>query len=393
MKKAYLFIAAMCCAMMVNAAGLGTSITVCDSLHTNYADGRKYKAEYTYNNAGQEIKSISSEWETDKWVPYFKTESAYSPTGKIKEATNYLWNTTADDWKPGKQELTTYDAKDSITSYTESYWNESKNYFEPEDRVEYFYNGNGQLVKEQVSYWNSTSEALESFSRTEYTYDAEGRLKTEILDYYYSGWYHSDSTVNIYDTKGRLTEINKYKWNSGVWEESIHSECYYTGHNDLSTKTTWQKYSGAWVPTKYHEYSYDSQYRLTGRDEYDWDSSTTPGSWKISYKNERTYDAKGNQTSIIEYRTNSGVFSEETKIEYTYDDDNNMLTCTNYSWISGAWELYCVQERFYHQMTVGFEQVNSEEVRGKSLKVIRNGVMYILRGEEVYSINGLKVRD
>ncbi len=70
-----------------------------------------------------------------------------------------------------------------------------------------------------------------------------------------------------------------------------------------------------------------------------------------------------------------------------------MLTCTNYSWISGAWELYCVQERFYHQMTVGFEQVNSEEVRGKSLKVIRNGVMYILRGEEVYSINGLKVRD
>ena len=392
MKKTYLFIAVTCCAMMVNAAGLGTSITVCDSLHTNYADGRKYKVEYTYNNAGQEIKSISSQWETDKWVPYFKTESAYSPTGKIKEATNYLWNTTADDWKPGKQELTTYDAKDSITSYTESYWNESKNYFEPEDRVEYFYNGNGQLVKEQVYYWNSTSEALESFSRTEYTYDAEGRLKTEILDYYYSGWYHSDSTVNIYDTKGRLAEINKYKWNSGVWEESKHSECYYTGHNDLSTKTTWQKYSGAWVPTKYHEYSYDSQYRLTGRDEYDWDSSTTPGSWKIFYKNERTYDAKGNQTSIIEYRTKSDVLTEDTKIEYTYDDDNNMLTNTNYSWKSGAWELYCVQERFYSPLIVtSCEQIKGLDRNIQTKKIIRNGVMYILRDDEVYSIHGVKL--
>ena len=392
MKKTYLFIAATCCAMMVNAAGLGTSITVCDSLHTNYADGRKYKVEYTYNNAGQEIKSISSEWKTDKWVPYFKTESAYSPTGKIKEATNYFWNTTANDWKPDTQELTTYDAKDSITSYTESYWNESKNYFEPEDRVEYFYNGNGQLVKEQVYYWNSTSEALESFSRTAYTYDAEGRLKTEILDYYYSEWYHSDSTVNIYDTKGRLTEINKYKWNSGVWEEREHSECYYTGHNDLSSKTTWQKYSGAWVPTKYHEYLYDSQYRLTGRDEYNWDSSTTPGSWKISYKNERTYDAKGNQTSIIEYRTKSGVFSEETKIEYTYDDDNNMLTCTRYSWISGAWELYLTQERFYSPLIVtSCEQIKGLDRNIQTKKIIRNGVMYILRDDEVYSIHGVKL--
>ncbi len=392
MKKTYLFIALTCCAMMVNATGLGISITVCDSLHTNYADGRKYKTEYTYNNAGQEIKSISSEWKTDKWVPYLKTESAYSPTGKIKEATNYLWNTTANDWKPGKQELTTYDAKDSITSYTELYWNESKNYFEPEDRVEYFYNGNGQLVKEQVYSWNSTSEALESFSRTEYTYDAEGRLKTEILDYCYSGWYHSDSTVNIYDTKGRLTEINKYKWNSGVWEESIHSECYYTGHNDLSTKTTWQKYSGDWVPTKYHEYSYDSQYRLTGRDEYDWDSSTTPGSWKIFYKNERTYDAKGNLTSIIEYRTKSDVLTEDTKIEYTYDDDNNMLTNTNYNWKSGAWELYCVQERFYSPLIVtSCEQIKGLDRNIQTKKIIRNGVMYILRDDEVYSIHGMKL--
>ena len=393
MKKGLLMIAAVCCAMMVNAAGLGTRVWVCDSLHTDYASGTKYKVEYTYDDAGQEIKQISSEWKTDKWVPYSKTESVYSSTGKIKEATNYFWNTTANDWKPDKQELTTYDAKDSITSYTESYWNESKNYFEPEDRVEYFYNGNGQLVKKQVYYWNSTSEALESFSRTEYTYDAEGRLKTEILDYYYSGWYHSDSTVNTYDTKGRLTEIDEFKWKSGVWEESKHTEQTYTGHNDISTSNKWEWISGAWVPTVYQQYSYDTEYRLLGRDEYHWDSSTDPESWKIFYKNERTYDAKGNLTSLIEYRTKSDVLTEDTKIEYTYDDDNNMLTNTNYNWKSGAWELYCVQECFYHQMTVGFEQVNSEEVRGKSLKVIRNGVMYILRGEEVYSINGLKVRD
>ena len=393
MKKIWTLVAAMCCAMMVNAAGLGTRVWVCDSLHTDYASGTKYKVEYTYDDAGQEIKQISSEWKTDKWVPYSKTESVYSSTGKIKELTGYTWNATDNVWKPNWQELMTFDTKDSLMSFTKLSWNEDKRYFEPEVKSEFYYNEKGQRVTEYIYSWNITAGMLEPYSKMEYSYDADGRLKDCIYDLYYSGWNHSDKTVYTYDTKGRLTEIDEFKWNSGTWDNNKHTEQTYTGNNDISTSNKWEWISGAWVPTVYQQYSYDTEYRLLGRDEYHWDSSTPPGSWKIFYKNERTYGAKGNLTSIIEYRTKSNVLTEDAKIEYTYDDDNNMLTNTNYNWKSGAWELYCVQERFYHQMTVGFEQVNSEDVRGKSLKVIRNGVMYILRGEEVYSINGLKVRD
>ena len=76
----------------------------------------------------------------------------------------------------------------------------------------------------------------------------------------------------------------------------------------------------------------------------------------------------------------------------TYDDDNNMLTCTNYSWISGVWELYFTQERFYGPLIVtSCEQIKGLDRNIQTKKIIRNGVMYILRDDEVYSIHGMKL--
>ena len=114
-------------------------------------------------------------------------------------------------------------------------------------------------------------------------------------------------------------------------------------------------------------------------------------------KTEYAYDAQGNLVLSIGYRwnktTSTWVENYNKKYEYTYDEMGNRTSKTEYykDAESMDWSLRSHAEYYYHNFDTSVPEIGSEP-SSKSVKLLHNGQIFILRGDRTYTITGQEVR-
>ena len=148
------------------------------SLYLNPDDTFKSKYEYTYDEKGNELSIISSEYENNAWVYNYKYEYTYDANGKKTTETYSKYKNNA--WVYTLKFESTYNEKGNILTQSNSiYKNNAWVYM---DKSEYTYDANGKMLKSIHSEY--IIDEWVYIYKSEYTYDDDGNHLT-ITNYEY----------------------------------------------------------------------------------------------------------------------------------------------------------------------------------------------------------------
>lgn len=186
-------------------------------------------------------------------------------------------------------------------------------------KTEYNYNAEG-LVEEEIHYeWTDSTQTWNYVSKTEFSYNANGGLISETTYFYDNSW--------IPDYKREYTfDVNTYLI------EEIHSN--------------WSSIQNNWEYAEKTEYDNDNDGKPLEVIKHFWNS----GSWGKYYKIESVYDNNENLITYTEYVAGgmSNWLNHQQTI-YTYNSDNKLLTASSSYWDTGieTWMLTFLEERSY----------------------------------------------
>jgi hypothetical protein len=319
--------------------------------------------EYEYNEYGNEIKSIYTNYDEDGTATVKQYISEYDGSNNLLKSTLYTEDGTAlpdceyEYYDSGKlKSETSYykGVKDQYCEYDENGNETLIIYYDDngvdEDKTIYEYDQNGNKIKETITY-----KDYEEISTYEYdsdnnlihkvhyedgnisydtTYDSYGN-ETRDISY---GEYGSDwSYVNEYDSNGNLIKYTSYKTDN--LDEPKYYDIYtYDANNNRILCESYR--AGSDSPTQIIEYEY----------EYDADNNLIRKLTKyddILYRfEEYAYDLSGNVIKKQRQQYNDdGTVDEDTfeLYESTYDSNGNEIEWIAYN-VDGTIDLKCEYE-------------------------------------------------
>ena len=265
-------------------------------------DGLDYysKAEFTYNENSQLIKSLEYVWDVSltEWIPLTLIEKVYENEVLVHRS-NKKYNTITQSW---------------ITEVTHDY------YFD--------INGYDSLsIATQWSYLDS------AYSQTKYEYKVD--TLGNILERIYStqdtlgNWQEFDKITSEYDDYGnKISEID-FNWNSIElsWTPNRKNEMEFNSNNQetLMVEFKWDKTLNDWIYFRKSEREYNSSDLLYSSIILMWDN--TLSEWINRSKTTYEYDTYNNLTLESEYDwTDADSWWLDGKIEYFYSE---FITNTN----------------------------------------------------------------
>lgn len=205
----------------------------------------------------------------------------------------------------------------------------------------YEYNERGLQTKLVSCIWDYTHSVWQKSSMTEMTYDRLGR---RISDSHYF-WtdnriYPSYKTENSYDTNSYLISAIVSYWNpdSNNWApgDKINFTLLHNGKTSSQNTLYWR--GDQWINGSKIDYTYDSTGDKLLRELHSqWDSTNT---WRISGKNEHSFDDKGNELSVIsyEYLKKDSTWKPIQKTESKYNAEYRAVRREGSSWKNGQWQ-------------------------------------------------------
>ena len=203
--------------------------------------------------------------------------------------------------------------------------------------------------------------------RNKYVYDANGWRLSELKENYYPDddkWMKSDSIAYKYDENGNCIEEISFWVNSG-----------------------------AWVPSRKIISTYDDDDQLVGQEDmyYDIDKSAFVSDSRNKYE----YNTSGKLVLHLTdyYDVTETKWVPSMKEEYAYNMYGEVSIYQNYSYDSTAetYELNTTVTYYYHVEVVPTSLRNTEDKYTKTMKVIRNGQLLIIRDGVTYNLQGARV--
>ncbi len=253
---------------------------------------------YTYDDAGNMLTSIYQIYDdsTQQWVNHEKSENTYNSEGDQLSELILMWE-------------------------EEEYWLE--NYM-----IEYSYDANGNVLEELVYY--NYSDSLELSSRTRYIYNTSGQLTERYDDSWIDSsgtWLESAKSVLSYDVNGNNTGYIQHYWYTDAWDPSHQIEMDYDDQNRL-TEEIYSYWTGSeWSATTRYTTEYGESPDPVTRINHYWDSYTTHD-WVASYKEDYSYDSKGNLVRTLSSNWDAAwveTSKYETVFDTTYDYEDLIL--------------------------------------------------------------------
>lgn len=266
------------------------------------------------------------------------------------------------------------------------------------------YDSRGNIIK--ISEWQWLNGEFKFVNYVDYTYDEQDRITSRTNYNLFGGNFELGGIYTYsYDAQGHhiLTELEM----GGIVEQKIE----YTYENGLLKEEIWYwREQMQYVPTERIRYTYDANNRLLQKlDEFYED-----GIYTTYRRHEYTYSEAGNCTSHIAYDgsdfvTEKRLYSytdmlrSETLIPYTPEEvvrpidtewNVNVYAREEYWALDANYRLQHICDYTYEYIGIDESAVDDVimEQNEKVRKIMIDGRFYIERGNEMYDLNGRRVR-
>lgn len=204
----------------------------------------------------------------------------------------------------------TYDLNKNRLSLLQKYWVPSTSLWKLQFKNSYTYDVNNNQTSFLSQNWNSNTSAWVNDSYTKFIYDINNNKILDTSTTWNSVTGHWDnSSMNIYtydSSKNRLS--HQYKsWNGSQWNTGDSVTYTYDSNNLLLLSVTYRWLGNSWIFRNKSDYYYNSQHYNTSKLQSGWNSQNSQWENGLNYV-------------------------------YTYDTSGNMVSISNQSWVSSAWQ-------------------------------------------------------
>lgn len=306
------------------------------------------KVVYEYNAENLQTQRNVYVWQSDAWVNSSKKTTIWNTSYHSIDMW-YIWDNSDNVWNPDSRLEWDRNAF-GVTNYTYyTLYDEANEFYEGYEKYEKSYDANGDLLNHIQYEWHESSQTWGLNWKHDYNYNVENNLTSDSSFHYSSGWnlytwsnytYNADNQLSIclgfyvlpnlndykieyiYMENGKLSFINKYKWDDAneIWINSSKVEYDYDSNENqiLYLKQNWDNTNELWLNVEKEEDTYDQYTNQTSHAEYEWNA--TEEYWysddpKIVYEFFNSSSRSLNTEGIV----------IRSKSEYWMDDNHNWL--------------------------------------------------------------------
>lgn len=211
-----------------------------------------------------------------------------------------------------------------------------------------------------------------------------------------------DSTVNIasgdkyefsYNNLGHNISSVNYTWSNPLMKYEKSSKHEYTynvkGYCSLDQTFIWDKTLSQWLIRDKVEQSYDENNQILLSNKYEWNKTDSKWDFIIKTDFQNTYDSKERLISVIKYMNNKEG-STQTKSEYSYNENENLSSIINYTWVSYAWNEF-VKEGFAYDAQGNLTTITTFSWRTTPPKDWVTGSVFELKYNNEFTFNQLLI--
>lgn len=385
-KSIFLAVLAFCAVSFSMANELGAApVAVLDS--TVYDGiGGKTKEAYVRDEKGRLTALINYSWGVNAWKETSKTEFVYDVNDNLTVRTFFFYSSS--DWEASNKSEYEYDAKGNMTKETNSYWNSSESKWTLSDREVNKYDANDHMIQRIKCGWSSSDEKWIEYEKYNYEYTGGNRTK-EVYSWWNTSsetWVYSWKFDYTYDAKDSLTLVVKSDYDTDAWHEADKEVYTYVDGNRVKDEFFYLDGSG-WKESSKIERKFDDDHHCTVEEESNYD--VIKDQYVYSQKTEWTY-TNGLLTRLTFFYWADTKWEATTKQEFAYDEYGTMNQSQSFNWnsVSEMYELDGTTVYYYHYdgPTTAINTVPEAAV--KSVKVMRNGHVLIIREGKAYDLNG-----
>ena len=387
MKKSIILAVLTFCAMpfcMANELKLNVHAVLDSTIYEGI--GGKTKEAYVRDDKGRVKEQVYYNWETSGWKETSKTEYVYDVNDNLTVRTFSYYTSTG--WEFSNKGEYEYDTKGNMTKETNSYWNSSENKWNLSDREVNKYDANDNMIQRIKCGWSSSDEKWIEYEKYNYEYTGGNRTK-EVYSWWNTSsetWVYSWKYDYTYDAKDSLTLVVKSDYSSDAWHEADKEVYTYADDNRVKDEFFWLD-GGDWKPSSKIERKFDDDHHCTAEEESNYD--VIKDQYVYSQKTEWVY-TNGLLASLTFFYWADTEWMATTKQEFGYDEYGTMNQSQSFNWnsVSEMFELDGTTVYYYHYDGPTTAINNVPEAAVKSVKVMRNGHVLIIREGKAYDMNG-----
>lgn len=224
------------------------------------------------------------------------------------------------------------------------------------------YDANGNCTLTQVSAYNRSNNQWMAVVKTEYSYNANNKLSMQLnynWDFIKNQWIYQNNqiakTEYFYDSKGNNDRTNAYEWDTTAknWALNTSTTNTFNGNNKITSQLDSNFYRGNTSIYK-ADYTYDAK----GNNTLILNSFFSNGAWSQNSKDEYTFDANNNNTLKIYYYwdNQNSQWISNSKNEYTFDANGNNTTEIQSEYANNTWNSSRKYNRSYNN-SINFSDV------------------------------------
>ena len=297
------------------------------------------------------------------------------------------WNSSDEMWEPGTYYYD-YNVSGQLTLRFNTWVDNGSGEVLGDGRNEYSYNEDGSMAKYLNLRWDEDADDWGNKYREVYNYDEDGNQIGSVShrwDETNELWTPDDSSFNVYNEAGLLSEYSGYEWKTDRWVIRYYSSYTYEEHgwvdehitrmwyeddqewkNNNKWVYTWntvgqmltkirydqEVYEGPWLEDNKNENTYNSENLLLTTSSARWATEQ----WEIYYSDTMDYNASGWLTEDRGYALDEGNWRTDDRYTYSYDASGNVIEYINSSWDRNALELAVYEKDLFtydlsHSMT------------------------------------------
>ena len=304
---------------------------------------RCFKYEYVYDKDSRTIICSKRKDENSEYVFYHKYYTKYDKHDYVIEECDYLLD---EDGKWEGNDRTVYEYSDNYSKLREiSYECYETDYgwiWRYEDQTYYEYTTiKGKKYESTIIYYNGYGDDPKEDEMDEkmlYTYDSKGNL-TQYDKYEYDEdekeWIFDSKTIVTADDNSQTTETEYVQKGDSLVEAYKTVYTHDKDGNDIKEEG-YRYVDSKWTLVIMLEYKYEKG-KCVEESYYDVENGKT----QLYYKGEYIYSEDGFEIGHIGYREDEGIIYPHSKVEYVTDkfDNNEFDICYSWNRDSQTWEL------------------------------------------------------
>ncbi len=281
-----------------------------------------------------------------KMLPFDKETVKHDDAGNPTEIIWLIWDNESSQWLNWGKFLISYDGEGNLIQEIISDWDPDGNQWLEGAQLDMSYDVEGNQLSETWTVWDEDSAKLVPAYKEEYLYE-DGKL-TSINEYGWEEgvWVLFFRTTYTYDSSGNLNEELTQAWDSDgeVWIDFGKTLYTYNENDKLILEEVWEFSWTQFIVARTWQYTYvwDSDGNMTESVDMSWDEGSTKGtnSWQNSVKSEWTFNK---DFTISDIYAAYWFFQDITEQIFVHMP----VSETGYVYVDGDWVMDFRQSAYY----------------------------------------------